>query len=297
MAIAFGYQPISTLKEGFDAISEYQRLKLSKAMALLQSGSQFGQKEAIGEGFGYLGSKSAKNYTNEAPTNQNVGAIDYSKMTQKDIQGMEYEKLNDIDTINQIVYSAKDLPEAKNKLALIGKTIADKKGGIDMDTAVQLATMDEGLETHYGRGSKGSNINWASLIAQPKRGAVGAKLKDYTVMAPDGTLIPIGASNIEEAYNKAKKQAGVEGSVYEGDAGTVTKNRLAWQKELLSSEATASALGLKVKDPIIGAPYLVHKKTGEQVTDDELNRMFATIYAKGKEVKKKNKGITQITPK
>lgn len=296
MAIAFGYQPISTLKEGFDAISEYQRLKLSKAMALLQSGSQFGQKEAIGEGFGYLGSKSAKNYTNEAPTKQNVGAVDYSTMTQKDIQGMEYEKLNDIDTINQIVYSAKDLPEAKNKLALIAKTIADKKGGIDMNTAVQLATMDEGLETHYGRGSKGSNINWASLIAQPKRGAGGAKLKDYTVISPDGTLKFIAASNIEEAYNKAKKQVG-DGTVFEGDTATVTKNRLDWQKELLSNEATASALGLKVKDPIFGSPYLINKKTGEQVTDDELNRMFATIYAKGKEVKKKNMGITQIKPK
>ena len=294
MAIAFGYQPISTLKEGFDAISEYQRLKLSKAMALLQSGSQFGQKEAIGEGFGYLGSKSAKNYTNETSPEQVAGQIPSSS---QDIKKLPDEQLTNIDTINQIVYSAKDLPEAKNKLALIAKTIADRKGGIDMNTAVQLATMDEGLETHYGRSSKSSNINWASLIAQPKRGAGGAKLKDYTVISPDGTLKFIAASNIEEAHNKAKKQEGVEGTVFEGDTATVTKNRLDWQKELLSNEATASALGLKVKDPIFGSPYLINKKTGEQVTDDELNRMFATIYAKGKEVKKKNMGITQIKPK
>ena len=57
MAIVFQYQPISTFKEGFDAIQEYQRLKLSKAMAALQVGSQFGDPTAIAQGLEQLGLK------------------------------------------------------------------------------------------------------------------------------------------------------------------------------------------------------------------------------------------------
>jgi len=61
--LGFEYRPTVSLKEGFDAIAEWQRMKLQKGLAKIQLGSQFGDKSALVEGFGELGlEETAKRY-------------------------------------------------------------------------------------------------------------------------------------------------------------------------------------------------------------------------------------------
>ncbi len=53
--IAFEYRPVTSLKEGFDAIAEWQRMKFQKAVTNIQLGSQFGDPAALEAGFRSLG--------------------------------------------------------------------------------------------------------------------------------------------------------------------------------------------------------------------------------------------------
>jgi len=72
--IAFEYRPTVSLAEGVDAIQDWQRLKLQKAMAKIQLGSQFMDKSALAQGFSELGlNDMAKRYQEEDAITKQLG--------------------------------------------------------------------------------------------------------------------------------------------------------------------------------------------------------------------------------
>lgn len=128
------YHESVSLAQGVDALQDYQRLKLQKALSMIQLGSQFGDKGALAQGFSMLGLKdTAMKYTEP----------DIMETIKSDVAKEEGKKIATEAALAEFGKSyAQDAEKARENLAKKLATKQDKAGNAVLDEKLYAKYMN-----------------------------------------------------------------------------------------------------------------------------------------------------------
>ena len=310
--IAFEYRPTVSLREGIDAIADWQRIKLQKAMTKLELGSRFGDKSAIAAGFEDLGLTEASKryqqpdmYGKEVATQAALNEYFSNKLkaTEDKLVAEAYKKdlikeeigssiagsdnaknfnfsklsekaLRNPENIEKLIYSANSQTEAKTRMSKLLEEMIKRKGGLDVSDVAVFQQIDEGLARLYGQDYKPMDFS-KYLKIQGRGGGSGSGVggKDYVVIDEEGRVVAsTAAANQADAIKQYAKKGGY--AAIQGTFEDVVNMTKGFVDNAVSKSYGLEMAGIKIDKGFLGLgrPKFVDTKTGEEITLEEVYR-------------------------